>query len=236
MAVSVAIEAPEAANLLDLDPELSAAVGATGNPVMRRACAATLVTLPAGRLDIPALLSERGAHAALLLEGLVVQRIVIGGQASVELLGGGDMLTGVGPLEREFSLLTPSIGWTCAKDTRIALLPPSIAYAAARWPALGAALRQRMETRHIRLSTLHAIAQIPRAEARLYLLLWLLAERFGRVTSEGVVLDVVLPYRTIGEMIGARRSTVSLAMKALRSSGSVAPRADGTVVLLGTPG
>ena len=93
-----------------------------------------------------------------------------------------------------------------------------------------------METRHIRLSTLHAIAQIPRAEARLYLLLWLLAERFGRVTSEGVVLDIVLPYRTIGEMIGARRSTVSLAMKALRSSGSVAPRPDGTVLLLGTPG
>ena len=62
-------------------------------------------------------------------------------------------------------------------------------------------------------------------------LLWHLAERFGRVAPDGVVLGLRLTHRMIGELVGAQRPTVSLALTSLLEDGLVARRDDGTLVL-----
>jgi CRP-like cAMP-binding protein len=58
-------------------------------------------------------------------------------------------------------------------------------------------------------------------ELRVHALLWHLADRFGRVTPDGVHLPVPLTHRTIGSLVGARRPTVTLAVGELERAGTV---------------
>src|SRR5438874_624433 len=101
-------------------------------------------------------------------------------------------------------------------------------------PELGAALepdrrdeaRRRTAARAFRLSVQMAICQLPRVELRLMLALWHLAERFGRVGPEGVTLPLPLSHRLLGQVVGARRPTVTLALTRLHQAGLV-ERLDG---------
>lgn len=220
----------ETSNLLDVDPDLAASLGDDARAA-RHALKVVLITVPPGACDLRALISGRRASAAVVLDGLISRRTLIGSHAAVELIWPSDLITPLPNLAEAQPFLVPTISWTCEITTRLALLPPNMSYVAARWPVIADALHERVEARHTRLATIHAIAQVPRAEERLRLLLWLLAGRFGRVSAEGVVLDLRLSYRTIGELIGARRPTLSLAMKALRASGEVAVRDDGALIL-----
>jgi hypothetical protein len=52
-------------------------------------------------------------------------------------------------------------------------------------------------------------------ELRLLMLLWHLADRWGRVRPDGVSVPLRLTHETIGRLIAARRPSVSSAMKAL---------------------
>ena len=225
----------ETADLLEVDPDFAAGLGEHAREA-RAALKVVLVTIPPGPCDVEGLIAGRRASGAVVVEGLISRRTLIGAHAAVELIWPGDVIAPLPNLSVAQPFLVPEISWTAELTTRLALLPPSTFRLAVRWPELASTLRERMEVRHARLATVHAIAQVPRAEERLRLLLWLLAGRFGRVTAQGVVLDVRLPYRTIGELIGARRPTLSLAMKALRASGEVTVREDGALVLREEPG
>ena len=66
-------------------------------------------------------------------------------------------------------------------------------------------------------------------------LLWHLAERWGRVCPHGVVVPVTLSHRMIGQIVSARRPTVSAAIGRLRDSGELIRRPDGTWLLTGEP-
>jgi hypothetical protein len=79
-----------------------------------------------------------------------------------------------------------------------------------------------------------AICQLPRVEDRVLAMMWLLAEAWGRVTSSGTVLPVALTHDVLGELIGARRSTVTLALKELAEEGALF-RQDGEWLLLKPP-
>jgi CRP/FNR family transcriptional regulator, cyclic AMP receptor protein len=68
-------------------------------------------------------------------------------------------------------------------------------------------------------------------EDRLHAMLWLLAERWGRVTPEGVTLPLRLTHELLGQLVGAKRPTVSLAMKELEARGAVRRRLDGAWLL-----
>jgi len=52
-------------------------------------------------------------------------------------------------------------------------------------------------------------------------LLWALAERWGRVSPEGVRVPVSLPHRTLATLVGARRPSVTTALTALAREGLV---------------
>lgn len=66
-----------------------------------------------------------------------------------------------------------------------------------------------------------AIALEPRVERRLVLKLQQLAERFGRVTPEGVRLDLRLTHQELADMVGAVRETVTIALGNLARSGEL---------------
>lgn len=57
-----------------------------------------------------------------------------------------------------------------------------------------------------------AIALEPRVERRLLLKLRQLAERFGRVTPQGIRLDLRLTHQQLAEMVGAVRESVTIAL------------------------
>jgi CRP-like cAMP-binding protein len=74
-----------------------------------------------------------------------------------------------------------------------------------------------------------------RVEDRLMALFWHLAHRWGRMAADGVVVPLALSHRLIGELVGARRTTVSTALSALARAGQIVRRPDGTWVLTGEP-
>ncbi len=54
------------------------------------------------------------------------------------------------------------------------------------------------------------------------------ATGWGRVTSEGVLLPLCLSHRMLGELVGARRPSVSTAAAALEKADRLIRRPDGT--------
>ena len=59
------------------------------------------------------------------------------------------------------------------------------------------------------------------------MLLWTLAERWGRVGPHGVRLPLSLPHRTLATLVGARRPSVTTALTGLARAGLVERVRDG---------
>jgi CRP/FNR family transcriptional regulator, cyclic AMP receptor protein len=80
------------------------------------------------------------------------------------------------------------------------------------------------------LSLQLALGQVPRIEGRLLLLFWRLAERWGRVTPEGIVVPLRLTHETLAALVAARRPSVTSALGRLAESGLVERRENGWVL------
>ena len=105
----------------------------------------------------------------------------------------------------------------------------------AQWPEIFAALMDRAARRAERLVVTQAIAHLTRVDDRLLALLWLLAERWGRVVPGGVLVSLRLPHRTLAGMVGARRPSVTTALGQLMARGAIERRSDGAWILRGAP-
>jgi CRP-like cAMP-binding protein len=82
-----------------------------------------------------------------------------------------------------------------------------------------------MELNVHRAATCH-----PRADARIALLLWHLAERWGVVMTDGILVPLPLTHRLIGQLVGAERPSVSHALGRLSSAGLVTREENGLVL------
>src|SRR5262249_13955877 len=91
---------------------------------------------------------------------------------------------------------------------------------------------RRMAERSARQAVMQAVCHNPRVDARLRGLFWHLADRWGRVTSAGVVLPLRLTHDSLARLVGAQRPTVSTALKGLHDAGEITRRRDGAWVLL----
>ena len=69
-----------------------------------------------------------------------------------------------------------------------------------------------------------AIALEPRLERRLVLKLRQLAERWGKVTPDGVRLDLRVTHQELGDMIGAARESITVALGRLQDQGEIIVR------------
>jgi len=169
-------------------------------------------------MDIDALLAGAGAFATAVIDGLVLHRMAIGDQPALRLLGPGDILSPSGVART--GLFTQSV-YRAPGRVRLAMLDDRVLLTARRVPRLFAALQLRMGEQYQRLAAQLVICQLPRVEDRILALMWLLAESWGRVGSSGTVLPVALTHDALGELIGARRSTVTLALKELTQRGAL---------------
>jgi CRP-like cAMP-binding protein len=221
--------------LLDLDPDLARELD------QRRAREAGL-RLYARAIDIPRgrWLPSQGPLAGtrpiglLLLEGLLVREATVDQHPSAELLGPGDVLRAWDDAEHE-ELLPRTIEWSALTPTRVAIIDNAFAVRAAQWPEVFASLLDRAARRAERLVVMQAIAHLTRVDDRLLALLWCLAERWGRVAPEGVLVSLRLSHRTLAGMVGARRPSVTTALGQLMARGEIERRADGEWILLGNP-
>lgn len=219
---------PSMLHVLALDTELAESVP----PADRARATATVLApellLPTGPWEterVPR--SQRTSWGALVLGGVFARDISLAGHSSSELFGTGDLLD---PWESRSgeALLPTTKTWTVLEPARLALLDPDFLSAACAYPGLIAAIGERGARRCDRLGMHHAIAQLPRVDLRLLGLFWHLAERWGRIGRDGVVLPLALPHHMLGRLVGARRPTVSLALRELAERGHVRRREDGS--------
>ena len=221
--------------LLKVDPDL-----ARGLDVPRaREAAERLYTraidVPRGRwTPQPWLTGGSQPIGLLVLEGLLVREATVSNHPCAELLGPGDLLR-AGDDDDAEELLPRRIDWAAATSARVAIVDQALAVRMAQWPEIFAALMDRAARRAERLVVTQAIAHLTRVDDRLLALLWLLAERWGRVVPGGVLVSLRLPHRTLAGMVGARRPSVTTALGQLMARGAIERRPDGAWILRGQP-
>jgi CRP/FNR family cyclic AMP-dependent transcriptional regulator len=225
----------EPIRLLEADPELGALLSPS-----RRAEAEGKLTVRTHRLSVGPWDAGRstgtspGHLGLLVLDGVLSRELVVADHVSAELLGPGDL---VRPWQAPTgaSLLPVDAVWSVLSTTTLAVLDRRFAAEAARYPEITAALFDRLGERSLRLATTQAISQLTRVDRRLKALFWHLAERWGRVSGDGVVVPLALTHRILGQLVGARRPTVSTALSELAERGELVRRGDGSWLLRGDP-
>ena len=217
-------------HLLDEDPDLAERIPEDRRAAARQALVAQVVTLPPGRRLERALdRRDEGVHGLLIAGGLISRSTQLADTTTVQLLGAGDLLEA--PLGVDGRLVPATVSWTVLEPTRAVVVDDAFVERAQRWPEVLAALFDRVASQSARMGMHCAISSLARVEDRIETLLWFLAERWGRVTPEGVVLPLRLTHETLGQMLGAKRPTVSLALKQLAADGLVERRDDGAWLL-----
>ncbi|MEA2381854.1 MAG: family transcriptional regulator, cyclic receptor protein [Solirubrobacteraceae bacterium] len=215
--------------LLRADPGFARGIPAADMALAQRVLVLPRLDLDAGRFTPPPRPTGAPTPLALVLDGLVGRHVALGDRVATQLLGPGDVFD---PWSARGDALLPcSVRWSAFQPATLAVLDGRFTTTAQRWPALSVTAQERLAALGDRLAIHLAICQLPRVEDRVLALLWHLAERFGRVAPAGVVLDLRLTHRLIGELVGAQRPTVSLALSSLLEHGHVSRREDGTVVL-----
>jgi hypothetical protein len=103
------------------------------------------------------------------------------------------------------------------------------------YPEITSQIVERLSRRSQRLAVTQAISQLNRVDQRLLALFWHMAERWGRMTGEGVLIPLTLSHRMLSQLIGARRPTVSTALGELTRAGELERLGNGTWLLIGEP-
>jgi CRP/FNR family cyclic AMP-dependent transcriptional regulator len=171
--------------------------------------------------------ARRTPLGVLVIDGVLARDLSVAGLEATELVGEGDVVdpwTAAPP----DGFLPASAHWTVLSGGHILTLDPALMHEAAQRPAILGALYAGAARRAARLALHQAIAQLPRVELRLLALLWHLAGRWGRVGPEGVVVPLPFSHARLGRLVGARRPTVTLALRELGDRGHVSRRADGS--------
>jgi CRP/FNR family cyclic AMP-dependent transcriptional regulator len=225
----------EGVRLLEADPELGALLSPARRAHAERELVVSTHRLSLGPWDVTWLSGAKADHVGLLvLDGVLSRELAVADQLSTELLGPGDL---VRPWQRESTvgLLPVQAVWSVLSTVTLAVLDRRFAAEAARYPEITAALFDRLDERSVRLATTQAISQLTRVDRRLMALFWHLAERWGRVSGDGVLVPLALTHRILGQLVGARRPTVSTALSELANREELIRRPDGSWLLRDDP-
>jgi hypothetical protein len=172
------------------------------------------------------------SFGALIMDGLVAQEVAVGGNPTLLLLGTGDavLATDLGG-----DVLCTEQAWAAWTSSRIALMDDRLLHATRLRPRLMPVLLERVAETRGRTILQLVISHQTKVEDRLLGIFGMLAERFGRVTPDGIVIPLPLTHETLGRMIGARRPTVTLAARALDEAGRLGRRRDRSWILRQAP-
>jgi CRP/FNR family transcriptional regulator, cyclic AMP receptor protein len=224
-----------AISLVDADPDLAEGMSPEDCERARRGATARVMRLSPGDWDAVGSLEPDTHHRGfLIVDGLLSRTVDVLGRRCVELLGHGDVLR-PWSWDEAGSHVRAEVGWQVLEDTRLAVLDHDLVVRIVPWPQLGVELFNRGTRRAHHLAVALAIVHHQRIGDRLLLTLWHLAERWGRVTPEGVVVPLPLGHQRLADLVGAHRASVTTAMGELTRDGKLSRRDGGEWVLHGRP-
>jgi CRP-like cAMP-binding protein len=217
------MSAQQRTSVMDEDRQLAQLVGESRLEAARAASAAAVVPLGPGSWNAMSEAPQaQGGYGLLLLDGLLVRRVGFDGRFGAELLGAGDLLR---PWETDGEAGTGSLpfetAWRVMTPARVAVLDIHWAARMAAYPHIGAELAGRALARSRRLAASMAIVQVPRLDERLWMIFWELADRWGKVRTDGVHLELPLTHELLSYLAAARRPSVSGALTRLADAGRV---------------
>ena len=221
-------------SILDEDTALAEALSHDDREVARQKLIAREVIVEPGSYVPDEMFAGHDMGGMLVVDGLLIRHVVVADRLCGELVAAGSILR---PRDH-FGLNAPvpfEVRWRVLQTTRLAVLDREVLGVAGQWPPLMEALIDRAITRAQTVAFNVAIHCLHHVEVRLVVLLWHLADRFGRVTSEGVVIPLPLTHRDLAELVGAQRPSVSTALGDLARQGSVVRRGDRSWLLRGGP-
>lgn len=182
-----------------------------------------------------ALPGEPGSLGMLVLDGLLLRAVALEQRPSLDVIGPGDVFR---VCECEGDPDTPvcaQVGWWGLRPARLAVLDASFIRRMAEYPEVVGQLVSRFWRRSTASSLRLAIVQQRCLYARIHCMLWHLADRFGQVEPEGMVLPVPLCHSLLSWLVNARRPAVSRALKELERDEVIVCLSDGTWRLAGQP-
>jgi CRP-like cAMP-binding protein len=165
---------------------------------------------------------------------MLARRVLLDRFECTELLGQGELLR-PWAFDADASSVRSDVTWTVLQPVRMAVLDRRFTEAAARWPEVTANLMDRIVRRARSLAFQLAVGHVVRVDQRLLLILWHYADRWGRMTRDGAVLSVPLTHSVLAGVVGARRPSVTTALRRLVQEGRLQRRPDGAWLLLGEP-
>lgn len=229
------MKSSEVVRLLEADPDLGGLLSGARREEAERDLVVRSHRLGVGTWDVSRLEGAGADHVGLLvLDGVIAREVIVADHVSAELLGPGDLLR-PWQLASKTGLLPVEVVWSVLSPTLLAVLDRRFAAELARWPEVTAALFDRLSERSLRLATTQAISQLTRVDRRLRALFWHLAERWGRVHPDGIVLPLPLGHQRLADLVGAHRPTVTTAMGELARANTISRRDNGDWVLHGSP-
>lgn len=203
-------------SLLDVDPDLGEGLRPQEFEQVSRVAVARVLALEPPGWEA-AMVSEEADSSwlgLLITDGLLVRCVDVGRRGSCELFGPGDILR-PWDADGEYAPLVVGVSWRVLVPTRLAVLDGAFAARMARWPTLHAQLLSRVARRARHLALVQAVTHLPRIHTRLVLLFWLLAERWGRFSPEGVRVELPLTHEVLALLVGAQRPSVTVALQRL---------------------
>jgi CRP-like cAMP-binding protein len=215
-------------HLLDYLPELAADLEDEEAGAARRALRLPAIALSSGRCEMRACEADPRIvgtpFGLVVIHGLLLREVTLAGRTSTSLYGPVEVLD----LRSDPGSPLMTVGSiVCPDEAVVAVLDDRVLATMRRWPHIIARLfaltMRQLERSDIRT----AVGKLERVEDRLLSFFWLLAERFGRRGPDGASIDMSLTHEAIGRLIGARRSTVSLGLRALYEDGMLTRLEDG---------
>jgi hypothetical protein len=170
----------------------------------------------------------------LILDGLLGRRVRVGRTIGTELLGVGDILRpwdDAYPLE----LIPATLDWRVFSPTRLAVLDDRLTTLIGRRAQLTINFSGRIMRQARRATYLMVVSHLPRIEDRVLATLWHIASTCGKVTPEGVSIPFRITHEVLGEIVGAHRPSVTVAIQTLEGRGKLIRAASNGFILTGEP-
>jgi CRP-like cAMP-binding protein len=190
---------------------------------------ARITHLLPGPADLISLTGDgEGWLGMLVLEGILIVETEAG-RARVGWAVGEDDL--IRPWDLAENSLTRQATWRALTACKVALLDPAFSSQLPSTPAVANALVERTARTTRWLLATSLVLSSPVVEERLLLLFALLAEKWGRVTSYGVRVDLPVTHELLAILCGSRRPSVTLALHSLARQDLIARGTDGRWIL-----
>lgn len=206
--------------LLDADPDLAAGLEEPERPAARRQAVAALLDVDGPGWD-PSQIEQPpdgGWLGLFVVHGLLIRRVTVGRRPACELFGPGDLIR-PWDTDGEYEPLSIAVDWIVRRPARLAILDTAFTLRVARWPSVISKLVGRVAQRARYLALIQAVTHLPRTYARLLIVFWLLAERWGKVGPDGVRIRLPLTHELLGMLVGAHRPTITIALQRLTAAG-----------------